>query len=140
MKTICIVLLLLCSGVAVAQRPLPPQPNDLWTYDRNGPNNWDQSWNRRPFPRRGACFFTSQQFSGNRFCVRAGDRLSRLPGNFGDNISSIQTFGGTRVQVFNDRNFSGGSAVFRGNVLDLRNRPFKNGHTWNNRIRSIAVF
>jgi hypothetical protein len=41
--------------------------------------------------------------------------------------------------VFNDRNFRGGSIGFRRSVADLRNVPFRGGHTWNNRISSIIV-
>ncbi len=124
--------------MAQDRRPNAPPGNDPWNYN-GGPGSWDQSWNNRPMPRRGACFFTDAGFRGNHFCVRAGDRLPSLPGNFGDNISSIQVFGRGTVQVFNDRNFSGGSAQFRGSVEDLRNRRFRGGHTWNNRISSIAV-
>lgn len=113
---------------------------DPWDYGNSDRGNrWDPSWNRRPFPPRGACFFTDRDYRGNRFCVRAGDRLPRLPSNFGDNISSIESFGGSRVIVFNDRDYRGGSEEFRGSVRDLRNRRFRDGHTWNNRISSIVV-
>ena len=36
--------------------------------------------------------------------------------------------------------FSNGSTVIRGSVPDLRNVPFRNGHTWNNRISSLMVY
>jgi hypothetical protein len=113
------------------------QSSNPWTYG-NHPN-WDKSWNQRPMPAAGACFFTDRGFSGNRFCVNRGDRLDRLPGDFGDNISSIQLFGRSRVVVFNDRNFQGGSQEFGTNIVDLRNQPFRDGHTWNNRISSVMV-
>src|SRR5215471_13507879 len=87
----------------------------------------------------GACFFKDAGFQGDRFCVTKGDRLDSLPGEFGDNISSLQLFGGSRVTIFNDRNFRGGSEEFRSSVADLRTRRFRDGHTWNNRISSIAV-
>jgi hypothetical protein len=122
---------------AVAQNR-PPQGDNPWDYSRQ-PGPWNQSWNNRPNPRSGACFYTSAPFQGNHFCVRAGDRLPQLPGNFGDNISSIQVFGGARVRIFNDRNFSGGSRAVAGSVPDLRRLPFRGGHTWNNRISSIIV-
>jgi len=108
-----------------------------WSY--NGDYNWDQSWNSRPNPRAGACFYTTAGYTGNHFCVRSGDRLPHLPGNFGDNISAVQIFGRGGVTVFNDRNFSGGSAKFRSSIPDLRERRFRGGHTWNNRISSIIV-
>lgn len=126
----------------VAQyRPGPPnQGPDPWTYGNGNPGSWDRSWNNRPMPRSGACFFTDRNFSGNKFCVRSGDRLPRLPGNFGDNISSIQVFGRGGVQVFDDRDYRGVSQRLRGGIPDLRRLPSKPGHTWNNRISSVAVF
>jgi Peptidase inhibitor family I36 len=110
---------------------------DEWSY--SGDYMWNPSWNRRPYPASGACFFKDAGYGGDHFCVRSGDRLNHLPGNFGDNISSIKVLGRARVDVFNDRNFSGGSHEFKASVQDLRNRRFEDGHTWNNRISSIAV-
>jgi peptidase inhibitor family I36 len=130
MSRILLVLTLACGAFAAYAQ-------DPWVY-RDNPS-WERSWNDRPYPRAGACFFTNSDFRGNRFCVRRGDRLNRLPGNFGDNISSIQLFGGARVVVFNDRNFSGGSDEFARNVHDLRNKRFRGGHTWNNRISSLII-
>ena len=130
----CLVL-----GAGAQNRPQagPGTATDPWIY---GPNNtWNPNWNQRPNPVRGACFFTTAQFVGNKFCVRSGSRLAALPGNFGDNISSIQIFGRARVHIFNDRNFSGGSASLTRSVSDLRRLRFRGGHTWNNRISSIAV-
>lgn len=130
MKRIILALAVFCIPlIAAGQNP--------WDH-RNHPN-WDRSWNQRPFPPAGACFFTDRNFQGNRFCVNRGDKLSFLPGNFGDNISSIQIFGRSRVVVFNDRDFRGGSDAFGNSIADLRTRPFRDGHTWNNRISSVIV-
>jgi hypothetical protein len=130
MLRISLLILTLCgASMALAQDP----------WDHRDHPNWDRSWNDRAYPRAGACFFTDSDFRGNRFCVRRGERLDRLPGSFGDNISSIQMFGGARVVVFNDRDFRGGSAEFGRSVRDLRNRRFRDGHTWNNRISSVII-
>jgi hypothetical protein len=130
MKRIPLVLGIVCGTVLLfAQSP--------WVY-RDHPR-WDRSWNQRPLPRAGVCFFKDSGFQGDRFCVTKGDRLDSLPGGFGDDISSMQLFGGARVTVFNDRNFRGGSEEFRSSVSDLRTRRFRDGHTWNNRISSVAV-
>lgn len=142
MNRIAALLVLFLSVTVLAQNYPPPQrpgpSGDPWAY---GPQNntWNPGWNQRPNPRRGACFFSSYNFGGNHFCVRSGDRLPRLPGNFGDNISSIQVFGGAEAVVFNDRNFSNGSTRIRRSVGDLRSVPFRGGHTWNNRISSVVV-
>lgn len=130
MKSLIVAFLAL--GIALAAFGQGP-----WVY-RDHPN-WDRTWNDRPFPPVGACFFTDAGFRGNRFCVSRGDRLDRLPGNFGDNISSIQVFGRAKVVVFNDRNFRGGRGEFRTSIADLRTQPFRDGHTWNNRISSLIV-
>ena len=129
MKRIALLVCLAGAFVALAQDP--------WVY-RDHPN-WDRSWNQRPSPRAGACFFKDRNFQGDRFCVSRGDRLDRLPGSFGDNISSIQIFGNARTEVYNDRNFSGGSLEFRRSIADLRTQKFRDGHTWNDRISSITV-
>lgn len=135
------VLALPLSSASAQNRPPPPPPPPSGGYWRYGPNpSWNSDWNRWPNPNRGACFFTTAPYRGNRFCVRSGDKLPRLPGNIGGNISSIQVFGGARVRIFNDRNFSNGSAEVRRNIPDLRQLPFRNGHTWNNRISSVMVY
>jgi hypothetical protein len=130
MLRISLVLGLLC-GVFTANAQEP------WVYRENP--NWDRSWNDRPAPRVGACFYKDQGFRGDHFCVRRGDRLPALPGNFGDNISSIQLFGRARVVIFNDRDFRNGSQEVRRSVGDLRNERFRGGHTWNDRISSVIV-
>ena len=131
MKRISLVIgLLCCSALTVGAQ-------DPWVY-RDHPK-WDATWNRRPMPRAGACFFKDGGFQGDRFCVRKGDRLDSLPGNFGDNISSMQLFGNARVTVYNDRNFRGGSQEFRRSIGDLRREKFRDGHTWNDQISSMTV-
>ena len=130
MKRILLVWGVLSLGfLAMAQDP--------WNY-RDHPR-WDSSWNRRPMPRAGACFFKDTNFSGDRFCVNRGDKLDSLPGDFGDNISSIRLFGNARVMVYNDREFRGGNQEFRSSIADLRTQRFRDGHTWNDRISSMMV-
>jgi hypothetical protein len=141
MKRISAVLAVFFAAVLLVQAqnypPPPPQGQQPWVY---GPqSNWTPDWNRRPDPQRGACFYNTAPFRGNHFCVRSGDRLPSLPGNFGGNISSIQVFGGAQVRIFNDRGFRGGSSLVSGTIPDLRQLPFRGGHTWNNRISSIVV-
>ena len=119
--------------------PGPPPRGGDWSYNGGDPGRWNPAWNGRPNPRRGACFYTDRGFRGNHFCVQAGDRIPRLPGDIGDNISSVQTFGGARVRVFDDRNFQGMNAVLPGTIGDLSRVPSRPGHTWNNRISSVMV-
>lgn len=125
-----VTVFLACSALA--------QRSDTWTYNPNPV--WNESWNQRPNPTRGACFYTTSPYRGNRFCVLRGDKLSKLPEDFGDNISSVQTFGGARVRIFDDHEFTGESVTLARSVPDLRGLRFRGGHTWNNRISSIMVF
>ena len=145
MRRLAALLIMIFLGLAVSVyaqkddrgRQLPPDNN--WAY---GPQNsqWNPSWDRRPNPRDGACFYTTAPFRGHHFCVRAGDRLPALPGGFGDDISSIEIFGHARVAIFNDRHYRNGRRILTRSVPDLRDVPFRGGHTWNNRISSIIVY
>ncbi len=71
--------------------------------------------------------------------MRAGDQLPKLPGGMGDHISSIKVFGGAQVTIFNDGNYQNGSTRLRSSVADLRRMPFRDGHTWNDRLSSVSV-
>ena len=137
------VFLVLIFAVAAIPQTGPPQQNripasDPWSF---GPQNnvWDPSWNSRPNPARGACIYTAPNFQGNHFCVRAGDRLPNLPGRFGNNVSSIEIFGRSRTQIFNDPNFHGADTILNSSAPDLRRIRLRGGHTWNNRIASLIV-
>jgi len=89
----------------------------------------------------GACFYLDADFRGEYFCMKEGERLPFVPSGFNDRISSIRVFGGVRVRVFNDPNFSGINIVFDHDMrnlteIPLADNPFKN---WNDRITSVAV-
>ena len=129
MKRFALILGLFSAFLAYAQEP--------WVYSDHP--KWEPSWNQRPMPRAGVCFFKDTEFKGDHFCVTRGDKLDALPGSFGDNISSIQLFGKARVTVFNDREFRGGSQEFRNSIGDLRTQRFRDGHTWNDRISSVVT-
>jgi len=95
-------------------------------------------WHGGNWGRGGACFYRDRNFGGNFFCLRRGEMRESL-GDMGDDISSIRVFGGARVTVYNDRNFSGGSGRTASDVADLRQWRFRNDNTWNNRISSVRV-
>ena len=122
------------------QAPSAPPPNadSTWQYGQN--DQWDQSWDQRGNPDAGACFYTESSYSGHHFCVRVGDRLPELPSHFGHHITSVQLFGGSRVRLFNDSNYKNGSVIIDHSIDNLRDVPFRGGHTWNDRIGSIVVF
>lgn len=101
-----------------------------------------RQWGHPHFPRSGACFFKAGDFSGDYFCMRAGERWPALPPGFNDSISSIRVFGGARVRLFNDHNYGGISARIDHDVDSLlRYRlPENPSKSWNDRVSSIAVF
>jgi hypothetical protein len=72
--------------------------------------------------------------------MRRGESKSQL-GGYRDQISSIRVFGGARVTVVNDRNYSNGHDTTTRDIADLRqwrmsSRP---SNTWNHRISSLQV-
>lgn len=127
------VLILMFAGAAVSAFA---QRYDQGDHDGGNGQRYDR---RDGGPRDGACFYMTAPFRGHRFCMRAGDRMPNLPDGYGDNISSIEVFGNVRVLIFNDSDYRNGSAEVRRTITDLRNLPFRDGHTWNNRISSIMV-
>lgn len=99
-------------------------------------------WGRPHPPKAGACFYKDHDFTGDYFCLKAGERWPAMPGGFNDRITSIRVFGGARLRVFNNDNFGGVSLLLNQDVNDLHripvaDAPYKN---WNDRVSSIAVF
>lgn len=125
--------------------PVPPPnaPGNGWTWWNPAPGDpWPPrgNWHGGNWGSGGACFYTNRNFGGRFFCMRRGDAQPSL-GGYGGNISSIRVFGGARVEIFNDRNFSGPRDTIRGDVPDLRGFRVTQmpNHTWNNRISSLRI-
>jgi Protein of unknown function (DUF3011)/Peptidase inhibitor family I36 len=116
-------------------------PGPGWIHPGPG-NPWPPSgdWNGGRWGKGGACFYKGYDFSGDYFCMRRGESRDSL-GDYGGKISSIRVFGGARVVVFNNRNFSGGQDVTDRDIRDLRRWKMSTNypHTWNNRISSLQV-
>jgi hypothetical protein len=125
----------------IGARQGPRDPDGGWWRHEEG-ETWPPrgDWHGGRWDRGGACFYTDRNFGGNYFCLRRGESRESL-GGYGDDISSIRVFGGARAMIYDDRNFSGKRAALGGDVTDLRQVPVrgKSGHTWNNRISSVAV-
>ncbi len=97
-------------------------------------------WGRGPRPNRGACFYRDINFSGDYFCMSAGQSYGFLPPGFNDRISSIRTFH-AGVIFFNDHDFTGLRAETRRSLSNLKAWPLPTDprKTWNDRISSIQV-
>jgi hypothetical protein len=91
-----------------------------------------QRWGRQGTPRSGACFYRDANFEGDYFCVAAGESIEALPNDMNDQISSIRTFGGAEVTVYQNRRFGGRSERF-GDVRNLQQQG------WNDRLSSLQV-
>ena len=100
------------------------------------------NWGRPHPPRAGACFYRENNFRGDFFCLKEGERWPSLPAGFNDRITSIRLFGGSRLRVFNNENFRGVSLLVDRSINDLRRIPVSDnrGKNWNDRVSSIAVF
>lgn len=125
----------------IGVRQGPGEPDGGW-WRRNSDDQWPPrgDWHGGRWDRGGACFYKDRDFGGDYFCLRRGESRESL-GSYGDDISSIRVFGGARVMVYDDRNFTGKREGIGGDAADLRQLPVrgKPGHTWNNRISSVAV-
>ncbi|MGC8549539.1 MAG: hypothetical protein ACP5M4_07545 [Acidobacteriaceae bacterium] len=121
-------------------QPYPGDNQDRGYGDNQGYSGQYGPPDSRPSSRDGACFYMTAPFRGKSFCMRAGERMPHLPEAYDNNISSIEVFGNARVRIFNDSDFRNGSAEVWQTIPDLRDLPFRDGHTWNNRISSIIVY
>jgi len=90
-----------------------------------------QRWGRSNTPRSGACFYKDANFQGEYFCLQAGEEVN-VPADMNDQISSIRTFGGVEVMVYQNRGFNGRSQRF-GDVRNLQEEG------WNDRLSSLRV-
>jgi hypothetical protein len=118
------VFIVALTSLGFSQGPPPPGP----------------VWGRGPRPRRGACFYRDVDFSGDYFCMKAGQSYGFLPPGFNDRITSVQTFR-ARVVFFNDHDFTGLHAETRRSLSNLKawRLPTDPRKTWNDRISSIQV-
>jgi hypothetical protein len=85
------------------------------------------------------CVYQHVGFRGNSRCFDAGDEVYDLRQiGWNDAISSIRTFGGTRVAVFEDAGFQGQRLIVEQDIPDLTRIAAGRG-TWNDRISSLRV-
>ena len=97
-------------------------------------------WGRGARPDRGACFYKDFNFSGDYFCMAAGQSYGYLRPGFNDQITSIRVFH-AEVIIFNDRDFRGVSGETHRSIGDLRNwrLPTDPRRSWNDKVSSVQV-
>ncbi|HEX4565160.1 MAG TPA: peptidase inhibitor family I36 protein [Vicinamibacterales bacterium] len=91
-------------------------------------------WGHERYPNSGACFYENANYEGRYFCIRDGERVSEMPHNMNDKISSIRLFGNAEAAVWRDHNMSGKTARFVTSQRNLRDTG------WNDQISSLEVF
>jgi len=86
------------------------------------------------------CFYEHSNFRGRSECWDSGDDVGDLrAGGWNDKISSVRTFGRTRVALFEDINFGGQRLVIERDVADLSQLVGDGRFGWNDRVSSFRV-
>ena len=86
------------------------------------------------------CVYQHAEFRGNSKCFDAGDEVPDLRQiGWNDAISSIRTFGRTRVAVYEDAGFQGQRLIVEQDIPDLTQIGAGGRANWNDRISSIRV-
>ena len=86
------------------------------------------------------CVYQHAGFRGNSRCFDAGDEVYDLREiGWNDGISSIRTFGRTRVAFFEDAGFQGQRLIVEQDIADLTQISAGGRNTWNDRISSLRV-
>jgi hypothetical protein len=94
---------------------------------------------RRSFSEDRVCFYEHSNFQGRSECWDLGDDVGDLRSSgWNDRISSIRTFGRTRLAAFEDSNFAGQRLVVDREIADL-GQIFEGRSSWNDRISSFRV-
>jgi hypothetical protein len=129
--------------------------------DRDIPNlrAWDRRWNdevdslevgsaslrgRRPDPGRHredrVCVYQHTNYQGHSMCWDAGEEIDDLRQvGWNDGISSIRTFGRTRLAVYEHSRFQGERLIVDGDISDLTQVGLNGRSNWNDRISSVRV-
>jgi hypothetical protein len=84
------------------------------------------------------CVYQHVEYRGNSQCFDAGEDLPNLKEiGWNDGISSIRTFGRTRLAVYEDSDFQGERLVVESDIPNLAAVNGRGGWNWNDRISSL---
>jgi hypothetical protein len=134
-------LFCLFSVLVLIAASAPISAQDRYGQDRYGKDRYDRDRDDRDgrYRRGGACFYSNADFSGEKFCMRGGERMAQVPPGFNDHISSVQIFGRSEVIIYQNREFGEPSIRLREDVRNLQSYQVSPGHSWNDRVSSIEV-
>ena len=86
------------------------------------------------------CVYQHVNYQGNSKCWDSDDDIRDLRSiSWNDGISSIRTFGRTRVAVYEDADYRGERLVVDHDIPDLTRIDANNRSNWNDRISSLRV-
>jgi hypothetical protein len=120
---------------------------------------WDRRWNdevdslevskadfrgRRPENSKHGddrvCVYQHTNFQGHSQCWDAGEEIFDLKQiGWNDGISSIRTFGRTKLAVYEHSGFQGRRLIVDGDLPDLTHVDTDGGYNWNDRISSVRI-
>ncbi len=98
-----------------------PPPNSGW-------NNWPS-----PQPQPRVCFYSGNNYTGQKFCMNTGRSRAAFGPVWNDKISSVRVFGGASVKMCQHAHFGGFCRVTSRNERAL-------GPWLNDQISSLAIF
>jgi hypothetical protein len=85
------------------------------------------------------CVYEHVEYRGRYQCFEGDDLRDLRRGDWNDRISSIRTFGRTRVVFHEHVNFEGERLVVHRDIPDLTRVHAQDGSTWNDRISSVRM-
>ena len=135
-----VLMILMCTASRVSAQDRYDRDQDRYDHgqDRDRDRDWDRDRDDR-HRQSGACFYREANFAGEKFCVRAGERMAQVPPEFNDRISSVRMFGHVEITVYQNRDFREPMLRLREDVANLQSYQVSPGHSWNDRVSSIEV-
>jgi len=86
------------------------------------------------------CVYQHTEYRGKSQCFDAGDEVRDLRQiGWNDGVSSIRTFGRTRVAFYEDSGFQGQRLIVEQDIPDLTQLGARGGGSWNDRISSLRA-
>jgi hypothetical protein len=133
-----VLVILMSAANRVSAQDRYDRDQDRYDRGQDRDRDWDRDRDDR-HRRSGACFYREANFTGEKFCVRAGERMAQVPPEFNDRISSVRMFGRVEITVYQNRDFREPMLRLRDDVANLQSYQVSPGHSWNDRVSSIEV-
>ncbi len=124
-------------GRNVPNNPTRPPVNFSMTFGTGGPSfsiSVGAGSITPPNPVQAkVCFYRNQNYRGSSFCVAPGTSNNALMAPWNHSISSVRVFGGAKVQLCRNWNYSGSCVVYNTNRAHFP-------HAFNNKTSSYQTW